>query len=330
MALRRPAAVAVHDDRDVRRQLLEVDLPRQRLVGRSWRNPRQELLKRHSGPSSQGQIVTRFSRQSAVRVGRRRSPTRATSIVDAHEKQAVGGAVGPALRAVARREHLAHPLRPRRPRPTSTRVPTIARTMWRRKPLPAISYVISRPDDRPEPGRGRPSSATEPRREHLALGRALRAAGRLERREVVAPFEQARGRLHRVDRQRAAHVPRVRALERAQRRRRSRSGSGTSSTRARTARETTPARLRPTTMRTASGRRALSARGRRVGRDVAAQREAGHLAERVDAGVGAPGAVHGHVAIVEHRAARPRAVPERRCRSPAAASRQSGRRRTRR
>ena len=49
MALRRPAAVAVHDDGDVRRQLLEVDLARQRLVGRSRRNPRQQLLKRHYG-----------------------------------------------------------------------------------------------------------------------------------------------------------------------------------------------------------------------------------------------------------------------------------------
>ena len=48
VALRRPAAVAVHDDGDVGRQLIEVDLPRQRFVGRSWRNPRQELLKRHA------------------------------------------------------------------------------------------------------------------------------------------------------------------------------------------------------------------------------------------------------------------------------------------
>ena len=49
MALRRPAPVAVHDDGDVRRQLVEIDLARQRFVGRSRRNPRQELLKRHYG-----------------------------------------------------------------------------------------------------------------------------------------------------------------------------------------------------------------------------------------------------------------------------------------
>ena len=48
MALRGPPAVAVHDDGDVGGQPLEVDLMRQRFVGRSWRNPGQELLKRHS------------------------------------------------------------------------------------------------------------------------------------------------------------------------------------------------------------------------------------------------------------------------------------------
>src|SRR5262245_56813061 len=47
VALRRPPAVPVHDDGDVRRQLVEVDLPRQCLVRRSRRSPRQELLKRH-------------------------------------------------------------------------------------------------------------------------------------------------------------------------------------------------------------------------------------------------------------------------------------------
>ena len=47
MALRRPAAVAVHDDGDVRGQRVEIDLARQRFVGRSWGN-RPELLKRHA------------------------------------------------------------------------------------------------------------------------------------------------------------------------------------------------------------------------------------------------------------------------------------------
>ena len=47
VALRSPASVPVHDDGDVGGKLIEVDLARQRFVGRSWRNPGQQLLKRH-------------------------------------------------------------------------------------------------------------------------------------------------------------------------------------------------------------------------------------------------------------------------------------------
>ena len=47
MPLCGPAAVAVHDDGDMRGQMVEVHLPCQRLVRGSWRNPGQELLKRH-------------------------------------------------------------------------------------------------------------------------------------------------------------------------------------------------------------------------------------------------------------------------------------------
>ena len=47
VTLRGPAAVAVHDDGDVRRQPIEVHLPRERLVGMPGRDPRQQLLKRH-------------------------------------------------------------------------------------------------------------------------------------------------------------------------------------------------------------------------------------------------------------------------------------------
>src|SRR5688572_4491951 len=47
MPLRGPAAVAVHDDGDVCREAVELDLAGQRLVGVSGRNPRQEFLKRH-------------------------------------------------------------------------------------------------------------------------------------------------------------------------------------------------------------------------------------------------------------------------------------------
>jgi hypothetical protein len=51
MALRCPPAVAVHDDRDVRRQPLEVHLAREHLVRVAGRNRCEQLLKRH-GPSS--------------------------------------------------------------------------------------------------------------------------------------------------------------------------------------------------------------------------------------------------------------------------------------
>jgi hypothetical protein len=44
MALRGPSPVPVHDDRDVRGKLIEVDLAAERLIGRSWREGRQELL----------------------------------------------------------------------------------------------------------------------------------------------------------------------------------------------------------------------------------------------------------------------------------------------
>ena len=47
MALRGPAAVAVHDDGDVRGQPIELNLAGQRRVGVSGRNPRQEVVKRH-------------------------------------------------------------------------------------------------------------------------------------------------------------------------------------------------------------------------------------------------------------------------------------------
>ncbi len=47
VALRGPAAVAVHDDGDVRRQPIEVDLPAQRLIRMADRNPRQQFLAAH-------------------------------------------------------------------------------------------------------------------------------------------------------------------------------------------------------------------------------------------------------------------------------------------
>ena len=47
MPLRGPSAVAVHDDGDVCREPVELDLTGESLVGVPRRNPRQEILKRH-------------------------------------------------------------------------------------------------------------------------------------------------------------------------------------------------------------------------------------------------------------------------------------------
>ena len=66
--LRRPAAVAVHDDRHVRRKPIEIDLPGQRLVGRSWRDGGQELVERHHA------IISRRTRPTRG-TGLRREPS---------------------------------------------------------------------------------------------------------------------------------------------------------------------------------------------------------------------------------------------------------------
>jgi len=47
MPLRGPAAIAVHDDGDVCREPVELDLTGESRVGVSGRNPGQEILKRH-------------------------------------------------------------------------------------------------------------------------------------------------------------------------------------------------------------------------------------------------------------------------------------------
>ncbi len=47
VALRRPAAVAVHDDGDVLGQAVEVDLPRQRVFGGAGRHNGEDVVKRH-------------------------------------------------------------------------------------------------------------------------------------------------------------------------------------------------------------------------------------------------------------------------------------------
>ena len=47
VALAGPAAVAVHDDGDVTRQAIELDLPGQRLFGPARGNPLQQLIEAH-------------------------------------------------------------------------------------------------------------------------------------------------------------------------------------------------------------------------------------------------------------------------------------------
>jgi hypothetical protein len=49
MALRRPPAVAVHDDGNVHREAVEGDLPRECGIRIPGGNPRQQFVKRHAG-----------------------------------------------------------------------------------------------------------------------------------------------------------------------------------------------------------------------------------------------------------------------------------------
>jgi hypothetical protein len=59
MTLAGPAAVAVHDDGDVARQPIELDLPGQRLFRATLGNPLQQLIEAHWSRSS---IVQRKGR----------------------------------------------------------------------------------------------------------------------------------------------------------------------------------------------------------------------------------------------------------------------------
>ena len=112
----------------------------------------------------------------------------------------------------------------RRPTPTSTSVPTIFLTMWRRNPLPDTSTVTIR---------SLPLVPVTRDRVERPLGAvAGLAAGPLEGREVVKPLEGRSGFRHgaQIERWRR-QVPRVRPLERTQHRRVRRSGSDRSSAR---------------------------------------------------------------------------------------------------
>src|SRR4029453_4538085 len=58
MSLSRPSTVAVHDDGDMGRQPLEIDLTRQKFVRGTGRNTGGERLKRHSRPTHGGPCPT--------------------------------------------------------------------------------------------------------------------------------------------------------------------------------------------------------------------------------------------------------------------------------
>ena len=155
------------------------------------------------------------------------------------------------------------------------------------------------------------------------------AAGGLKRGEVVPPLEQPRRGVHRVDVERARHVPRVAALERARSPRRSRCGSGRSSTARRTARGNRGGTSSRRQHADVSGSRALSARTTASAVDRALERERWRPgrahARRRRSGPRRRRRPRGRRA----RAARLRAGPGSRCPSPAAASRRSRCRRRR-
>ena len=234
-------------------QLLEVDLARQRLVGRSRRNRTPGAAQATCRCPSVANV--RFYYQYRHQLGRtRRRPGTARA----------AGAVGPACARSPRRQHLA----PSTPDGAGRGPPRPACRRWSApcgagNRLPDTSYVMSRV--------GRPAAtARHARREAPSRSVVVRvAAGGLERREVVAPLEAARGRGHRVDvERRRRHVPGVRALERAEHVGRSRCGSDRSSGARRSARGTSSGTTSTaSSTRTAGGSRALSARTTRVGVD---------------------------------------------------------------
>ena len=199
VAARGPAAVAVHDDRDVGRELLEVDLAGQRLVGRAGGKPRQQLVKRHRD------LVQRANRNSSSSAPRR-------------ARGRTGGAVMP---AAARKRPSSTPgmlSGGRRLSPTSTRVPAIARTMCRRNPLAETSKTTSvAPSGIASGGWCSDCRFRGPRQDRRRGDGADRmrhmAACGLERAEIVRATECGGGCRHRRHVQGAGNVPDVLAEE---------------------------------------------------------------------------------------------------------------------
>ena len=162
-----------------------------------------------------------------------------------------------------------------RPSPTSTSGPTVRRTWCGRKACASISTVTCPPAAR---------HIAPPQRPHR---RARRTAG--ERREIVLPLQQPRRSLHRRHVQRTPHVPRPVALQRRPHRSRYRCGTGTAVRRA--CRRGSNACATSFAARTAmsSGRKWFRPLTNSAGVSLDTVSKRGHLAERVDAGVGASG-----------------------------------------
>ena len=172
----------------------------------------------------------------------------------------------------------------RRPRPTSTSVPTRFRTMWRRKPSPSTRIEIS-PRDSP----------VTSRRESVRTRGLDVGAGRLEGREVVAPPAGPGGLRHglevegrgdpvaeaRPQRRGVGAVPDAVAVEL-----RAGVAAGVEVVRRSGGVDDRHVRGQHTV------ERPQQARGVEPGLDP----HAGHLPPGVDAGVGSPGSGHPHAA----------------------------------
>ena len=182
VALRRPAPVAVHDDRDVGGKLIEIDLPGQRFVGRSWRDGRPGAARATSRHYKSPYSTDTRNRPSAGAVGPATSdqpPMRTSRIVFGRPSAA------PDIdqRADDRPHHVAE--------------------------KPFASHFVD--NER--------SGARDDGRSNRALGRVGGASGGLKRRKIVPAFEKTGRSPHRLNVQRPGQVPRVPTLERIEYRR---------------------------------------------------------------------------------------------------------------
>ena len=149
-------------------KLIEIDLSGERLLGRTRRQPRQQLVKRHHDPSK---------RPNPEFISSPPEPTRARRPAPSAPRWRRSPAASRGPRSGSRR-----------PAPTSTSVPAMARTMCRRKPSAATSKAINRPPGTASAGSGdgrRVGDVADRRLGHGPDGVGHVGAGGLERREIV-------------------------------------------------------------------------------------------------------------------------------------------------